>query len=117
LSPDGIERRFISEPVASEDESAREGVQRGDWDKVGVMPVEIEDIALSVLRRYRSGCVNSSVSICIFIDPRYRRNYVRPVVLPEARKRTASVCPLPSTTDSKANGHEIGSTIISQNNR
>ncbi|KIM28918.1 hypothetical protein M408DRAFT_328984 [Serendipita vermifera MAFF 305830] len=65
LSPDGIERRFISEPTVEE-------LSGGDWDKVGVTPAEIEEVAIAVLRRYRSG-----------------RNYVRPVVLPNAPKRTS----------------------------
>lgn len=50
LSPDQIERRFISEPTSEE-------LAGGDWDKVGVTPAEIEDVAIAVLRRYRSGYV------------------------------------------------------------
>ena len=48
LSPDEIERRFLSEPTT-------EQLAGGDWDKVGVTPAEIEDVAIAVLRRYRSG--------------------------------------------------------------
>lgn len=50
LSPDEVERRFVSEPGGEE-------LSGGDWDKVGVEPAEIEDVAIAVLRRYRSGCV------------------------------------------------------------
>lgn len=46
LSPDEIERRFISNP--NEDPTL-------DWKRVGVTPTEIEDIAIAILRRYRSG--------------------------------------------------------------
>jgi NADH dehydrogenase (ubiquinone) 1 alpha subcomplex subunit 9 len=49
LSPDEIERRFISAPETDSSE---------DWAKVGVQPTEIENVALSILRRYRSGCVS-----------------------------------------------------------
>jgi len=63
LSPDEIERRFISAPETDSSE---------DWAKVGVQPTEIENVALSILRRYRSG-----------------RNFTRPVVLPNAPKRTS----------------------------
>lgn len=62
LSPDEIERRFINVPDRAP----------SDWDKVGVQPVEIEEVAISILRRYRSG-----------------RNFTRPVVLPNAPKRTS----------------------------
>jgi NADH dehydrogenase (ubiquinone) 1 alpha subcomplex subunit 9 len=46
FSPDELERRFISNPDHDPSE---------DWAKVGVSPKEIEDIAISILRRYRSG--------------------------------------------------------------
>jgi NADH dehydrogenase (ubiquinone) 1 alpha subcomplex subunit 9 len=45
FSVDEIERRFISNP----DEDPTE-----DWKRVGVTPTEIEQIAIAVLRRYRS---------------------------------------------------------------
>ncbi|THG97294.1 hypothetical protein EW026_g4677 [Hermanssonia centrifuga] len=57
LSPDEVERRYINDADVP-----------GDWDKVGVEPTEIEDSAITYLRRYRSA-----------------DNYVRPVVLPPSR--------------------------------
>jgi len=59
LSPDEIERRFISDPIVGA-EGVEEGIARGDWEKVNVMPAEIEDVAIAVLRRYRSGYVGLS---------------------------------------------------------
>ncbi|KAJ3537323.1 hypothetical protein NM688_g6708 [Phlebia brevispora] len=58
LSPDEVERRFINDVDVP-----------GDWDKVGVVPTEIEDNAITYLRRYRSA-----------------DNYTRPVVLPHSRE-------------------------------
>ncbi len=43
LSPDEVERRYINDADVP-----------GDWDKVGVEPTEIEDSAITYLRRYRS---------------------------------------------------------------
>ncbi|KIY44806.1 NAD(P)-binding protein [Fistulina hepatica ATCC 64428] len=55
LSPDEIERRLVSDVDVS-----------GDWEKVGVIPDEIETHAIKYLRRYRSA-----------------DNFVRPVVFPQ----------------------------------
>lgn len=51
LTPDEVERRFIDDsPV------------KGDWDLVGVNPKDIDaDLAITYLRRYRSGYVSSCV--------------------------------------------------------
>lgn len=46
LSPDEIERRYIDD--------VSEAAVKGDWDVFGVMPDEIEDHAITYLRRYRS---------------------------------------------------------------
>ena len=46
LSPDEVERRYIDDVDVP-----------GDWDKVGVSPTEIEDNAITYLRRYRSAYV------------------------------------------------------------
>ncbi|TFY68818.1 hypothetical protein EVG20_g3399 [Dentipellis fragilis] len=54
LSPDEVKRRYIDDSDVA-----------GDWDAVGVVPDEIENHAITYLRRYRSSA-----------------NYVRPVVLP-----------------------------------
>jgi NADH dehydrogenase (ubiquinone) 1 alpha subcomplex subunit 9 len=43
LSPDEVERRFIDDVDSA-----------GDWDAVGVNPSEIEEHAITYLRRYRS---------------------------------------------------------------
>ena len=48
LSPDEVERRYIDDSDVP-----------GDWDKVGVVPTEIEENALLYLRRYRSAYVPS----------------------------------------------------------
>ncbi|TRM63959.1 hypothetical protein BD626DRAFT_547726 [Schizophyllum amplum] len=54
LSPDEVERRFIDDAKTP-----------GDWDVVGVTPSEIENHAITYLRRYRSA-----------------DNFIRPVTLP-----------------------------------
>lgn len=43
LSPDEVERRYINDSDVP-----------GDWDKLGVVPDEIEQHAITYLRRYRS---------------------------------------------------------------
>ena len=43
LSPDEVTRRFINDSEVA-----------GDWEAVGVVPAEIEDHAITYLRRYRS---------------------------------------------------------------
>ena len=48
LSPDEIERRFIDDVMV---DAAQ------DWAALGVKPVEVEKVATSILRRYRSGYV------------------------------------------------------------
>ncbi|EMD40072.1 hypothetical protein CERSUDRAFT_112285 [Gelatoporia subvermispora B] len=57
LSPDEVERRFINDADLP-----------SDWDKFGIVPDEIEEHAITYLRRYRSA-----------------ENFTRPVVLPESR--------------------------------
>ena len=52
LSPDEIERRYIDDATVP-----------GDWDVVGVTPSEIENHAITYLRRYRSAYV-----LCSFIS-------------------------------------------------
>ncbi|KAH6911355.1 NADH dehydrogenase [Coprinopsis sp. MPI-PUGE-AT-0042] len=54
LSPDEVTRRFIDDAEHA-----------GNWDAVGIVPAEIEDHAITYLRRYRSAV-----------------NFVRPVVFP-----------------------------------
>src|ERR1700761_2313981 len=46
LSPDEVERRYIDDADTP-----------GDWAVVGVEPDEIENHAITYLRRYRSACV------------------------------------------------------------
>ncbi|OBZ68944.1 NADH-ubiquinone oxidoreductase subunit, mitochondrial [Grifola frondosa] len=62
LSPDEVVRRYIDDVDLP-----------GDWDKFGVTPDEIEDHAISYLRRYRSA-----------------DNYSRPVVFPPSREPSES---------------------------
>ncbi|PCH40004.1 NADH dehydrogenase [Wolfiporia cocos MD-104 SS10] len=57
LSPDEVTRRYLDDVDVP-----------GDWDKVGVMPDEIEQHAITYLRRYRAA-----------------ENYTRPTVLPASR--------------------------------
>jgi hypothetical protein len=82
LSPDEVERRYIDDVDTP-----------GDWAAVGVEPDEIENHAITYVRRYRSACV-------IIIIPSLRpapgvppsfffshfvinsANYIRPIVLP-----------------------------------
>jgi NADH dehydrogenase (ubiquinone) 1 alpha subcomplex subunit 9 len=49
LSPDEVERRYIDDADTS-----------GDWAVVGVEPDEIENHAITYVRRYRSACVFSA---------------------------------------------------------
>jgi NADH dehydrogenase (ubiquinone) 1 alpha subcomplex subunit 9 len=60
LSPDEVERRYIDD--------VSEADVPGDWATFGVQPEEIEPLAITYLRRYRSA-----------------DNYVRPVVFPSER--------------------------------
>ena len=46
LSPDEVERRYIDDADVP-----------GDWAKFGITPDEIEEHAITYLRRYRSACV------------------------------------------------------------
>ncbi|EGN92135.1 39kDa subunit of Ndufa9, NADH ubiquinone oxidoreductase [Serpula lacrymans var. lacrymans S7.3] len=61
LSPDEVERRYIDDTDVP-----------GDWAAVGVTPEEIENLAITYLRRYRSA-----------------ENFVRPVVFPARSGQTA----------------------------
>ncbi|KAI0769876.1 NADH dehydrogenase [Fomes fomentarius] len=61
LSPDEVIRRYIDDVDVP-----------GDWDKFGVIPDEIEEHAISYLRRYRSA-----------------ENFARPVVFPASRETSS----------------------------
>jgi hypothetical protein len=52
LSPDEVERRYIDDADTP-----------GDWAAVGVEPDEIENHAITYVRRYRSACVIPSIVI------------------------------------------------------
>lgn len=54
LSPDEVVRRYLDDVDV-----------QGDWDAVGVTPAEIEQHAITYIRRYRNGV-----------------NYARPAVFP-----------------------------------
>jgi hypothetical protein len=83
LSPDEIERRFINDVMV---DAAQ------DWAALGVNPVEVEKVAASILRRYRSGCVNLTNVINALSYALISANYARPVVLPgEGRTSSRSV--------------------------
>ncbi|EIM85758.1 NADH dehydrogenase [Stereum hirsutum FP-91666 SS1] len=66
ISPDEVTRRYLDD-VGAGAEYAEEKDEKalGDWDKVGVVPDEMENHAITYLRRYRSAV-----------------NFVRPIVLP-----------------------------------
>jgi len=83
LSPDEIERRFVDDVMV---DAAQ------DWAALGVNPVEVEKVATSILRRYRSGYVTPTFDIRTIAHAFYSANYVRPVVLPgEGKTTTRSV--------------------------
>ena len=83
LSPDEVERRYISDAEVP-----------GDWDKVGVEPTEIEDNAILYLRRYRSAYVRLLGFACaqFSLTAPFSDNFVRPVILPRSRETPVSVC-------------------------
>jgi len=76
LSPDEVERRYL-DGVGTDAEGE---TWTGDWDKVGVVPEEVENLAIAFLRRYRSAT-----------------NYTRPVAIPASRG-TAAYHELESST-------------------
>ena len=88
LSPDEVERRYIDDADTP-----------GDWAAVGIEPDEIENHAITYVRRYRSAYVSSSslrplgaLSFHLLIFPLsclsllthtcYSANYIRPIVVP-----------------------------------
>jgi NADH dehydrogenase (ubiquinone) 1 alpha subcomplex subunit 9 len=48
LSPDEVIRRYMDDSTV-----------KGDWDAVGIVPEEVENVAINYLRRYRSAYVPS----------------------------------------------------------
>jgi NADH dehydrogenase (ubiquinone) 1 alpha subcomplex subunit 9 len=68
LSPDEVERRYIND-VGTD---AKGEKWMGDWEKVGVVPEEVENLAITFLRRYRTAA-----------------NYTRPVTIPASRGSAA----------------------------
>jgi NADH dehydrogenase (ubiquinone) 1 alpha subcomplex subunit 9 len=54
ISPDEVERRYLDDVSVP-----------GDWDAVGVIPDEIENHAISYLRRYRSAYVPLDTSLFV----------------------------------------------------
>ncbi|KAG8936258.1 hypothetical protein FRC03_003834 [Tulasnella sp. 419] len=64
LSPDEVERRYINDRGTAEGEET----WTGDWDRFGIIPEEVENVAITYLRRFRSAA-----------------NYTRPVLLPATR--------------------------------
>lgn len=59
ISPDEVTRRYLDDVGAGAENGEEKDL--GDWDKVGVVPDEMENHAITYLRRYRSACVNSSL--------------------------------------------------------
>ena len=81
LSPDEIERRFVDDVMVNATQ---------DWAALGVNPVEVEKIATSILRRYRSGYVSQLFVINSLSYLSLSANYMRPVVLPGEGKGKSS---------------------------
>jgi NADH dehydrogenase (ubiquinone) 1 alpha subcomplex subunit 9 len=81
LSPDEVERRYIDDADT-----------QGDWALVGVEPDEIENHAITYVRRYRSACVSPPTRAAYFSTPVLSNsqlahfltsaNYIRPIVVP-----------------------------------
>jgi NADH dehydrogenase (ubiquinone) 1 alpha subcomplex subunit 9 len=87
LSPDEVERRYIDDADTP-----------GDWALVGVEPDEIENHAITYVRRYRSAYVAPlyglwegpsspplflSLAISLLTTPSgHSANYIRPIVVP-----------------------------------
>ena len=83
LSPDEVERRYIDDADT-----------QGDWALVGVEPDEIENHAITYVRRYRSACVSPppTTRAAYFSTPVLSNsqlahfltsaNYIRPIVVP-----------------------------------
>jgi hypothetical protein len=61
LSPDEVERRYIDDVDVP-----------GDWATFGVDPTEIEPVAISYLRRYRSASVLSTQHLRLLTDNAWR---------------------------------------------
>jgi NADH dehydrogenase (ubiquinone) 1 alpha subcomplex subunit 9 len=75
LSPDEVERRYIDDADTP-----------GDWAVVGVEPDEIENHAITYVRRYRSAYVLPfpfllSRASCAYLSC-CSANYIRPIVVP-----------------------------------
>lgn len=64
LSPDEVERRYIDD-VGTD---AKGEHWQGDWDKFGVTPEEVENLAITYLRRYRSAYVLRNYSLVRLIS-------------------------------------------------
>jgi NADH dehydrogenase (ubiquinone) 1 alpha subcomplex subunit 9 len=59
LSPDEVERRYLNDVETP-----------GDWATFGVEPTEIEPVAITYLRRYRSAFVSLPQTLLPFADAR-----------------------------------------------
>lgn len=57
LSPDEVERRYMDD-IGTD---AKGEKWAGDWDKVGVVPDEVENLAITYLRRYRNAYVDPHI--------------------------------------------------------
>lgn len=72
ICPDEVERRYLDDVTVV-----------GDWEAVGVVPDDIENHAITYLRRYRSAYVCSLRDVSMSLaDLGCRDNFQRPVVFP-----------------------------------
>lgn len=52
LSPDEVERRYLNDRDVN-----------GDWEALGVVPEELENVAITYVRRFRNAYVSASRSL------------------------------------------------------
>lgn len=83
LSPDEVERRYINDVDV-----------KGDWEALGIVPEELENMAIAYVRRFRNAYVAESRShcvVCSLMKPTLSTNYARPVKLPNKDSGSSSV--------------------------
>lgn len=86
LSPDEVERRYLNDKEVE-----------GDWDKLGITPEELENVAITYVRRYRNALVLiflpfNPISEFVTNSVYDRTNFARPVKLPTRGSGSSSVC-------------------------
>ena len=101
ISPDEIERRFINDVLARPlprplqawehaDDFVQEPEIPGDWDKVGVVPEDIEQYALLYLRQFRTMCVQLGLKLSLLTLIRFQQQLLSPGCYAQGRRE--SIC-------------------------